>query len=125
MALRPLIPTLKEVLMPGWEVMVTEAGRTGRGIKAALVVLNGVPKAYPSVALGYAPEQQQFAEAVSHLCGVDEATVRAMLPHLAYAIENSLRAMAEAHGNEDTLPGQPFTFARLCRGTCQLTAQRF
>ena len=110
MALRPLHPLVKESLIPGWEVMATEAGRTGRGIKATLVVLNGEPKACHSIALGYAPEQNQFAEAVYNLCGADEAAVKALLPKFAYSIEDVLRRMGEQHADEDDLPGQPFRF---------------
>ena len=111
MTLRPLHPPVKQPLMPGWEIMATEAGRTGRGLKATLHILNGEPKGCQSIALGYAPEQNQFAEAVYHLCGVDEATVKALLPKLAYAIEDILRKMADIYGNdEEHLPGQPFRF---------------
>lgn len=102
MALRPLHPPVKEPLIPDWEVLATEADRTGRGLKAMLHILHGEPKACHAIALGYAPEQNQFAEAVYNLCGADEATVKALLSRLAYAIEDTLRQMAIAHGEGDT-----------------------
>jgi putative DNA primase/helicase len=101
---------VKAPLTDGWEVLVTEAGRTGRGIKATLMVLNGEPKACHSIALGNATEQDRFAEAVYNLCGADEETVKVLIPKLAYLIEGVLLQMREKQGEEDDLPGKALTF---------------
>jgi hypothetical protein len=113
MALSPLYPPVKEALTPGWEVLVTEGGRTGRGLRVTVTLFNGTPQYTQSLALGSLPEQETFIAAVAPRCGCAPAVVAALLPKLAYTVEETLRQMAATHRDTDGLPGQPLTFEDL------------
>jgi hypothetical protein len=116
MALTPLTPPPKEILGAGWDLVTTEAGRSGHGLRATFLMLNGAPKLYRILALGNEEAQDAFIQAVTQASGLEHTMVHAAMLKLAYATEGVLREMDTARATskaEDDLPGSPLTFEEL------------
>ena len=113
MALRPLTPAVRQPLENGWDLIVSQAGVAGRGLRLMITTMNGDPKAQHSVGVGVKTEEQRFIDDVVGLTALDAATISKALVTLAYNAEGVWREQRPPQGTEDTLPGKPLAFDEL------------
>jgi hypothetical protein len=118
--MRPLDPAPKVPLpKDGWELLATEAGRYGTGLRATVQVWNGELQATSQLALAY---PHTWVDFLSPLCQQMQVTVDVLskvVLRLASGIEGVLRQAEEAEArprakqqaNEDeTAQGEPIRF---------------
>src|SRR5262249_49189568 len=90
--------------------------RSGHGLRATFLLLNGTPKLYRTLALGSAEAQDAFIQTVAQTSEATSDVVRAAVLKLAYATEGVLREMEATRATskaDDALPGSPLTFEAL------------
>ena len=96
MALKPLEPPVTKSLGHGWELLVSEAGRSNHGLQATVTLLNGTARACQTLALGDSTAQQALTTAFAEIAELAATEVRSALMQLAVAVEGILRQM-DAH----------------------------
>jgi hypothetical protein len=96
--MRPLDPAPKVPLpKDGWELLATEAGRFGTGLRATVQVWNGDMRAVRQLTLANSDSWTDFVGEISAQIGIETDPIVTALRALAPGVEGVLRQM-EAHG---------------------------